>query len=124
MKGSNSNAELETKKRKDTEKVEGSQSQISGYFLPTPKVASSSALKKGKYGKTLTEEAPEDSGDLTCAGLTATYLCLALDVPPDRDHTGRYRLVLSRLFTSMKNADPEAVTILCQSTLAHSDGMI
>ena len=47
-----------------------------------------------------------------------------LDVPPDRDHTERHRLVLSRLFTSMKNTNPDAVVILYQLTLKHSDRMI
>ena len=124
MRGSKSKEEIETKKRKEVDKTEGSKSQTSGDFPPTPKVASPSALKKGKCGKTHTEETHEDSGDPTCEGSTATYLCLMLDVPPDRDHTGRCRLVLSRLFTSMKNANPETAIMLCQSTLEHSEGMI
>ena len=34
-----------------------------------------------------------------------------VDVPPDKDYIGRYRLVLSRFFTSIKTANPDAVML-------------
>ena len=43
------------------------------------------------------------------------------DVLPDRDYIGRYRVVLSRLFSAMKSTDPNVVIILYESTLIQLD---
>lgn len=40
-----------------------------------------------------------------------------VDVPPDKDYAGRYRLVLTKLFTSMRNADPNAAFLPHAPTL-------
>ena len=46
-----------------------------------------------------------------------TYLHLILDTLPDKDCTGRCRMALGWLFSSMKNADLEAVITLYEPTM-------
>ena len=59
----------------------------------------------------LPQEELEENNNPVCTGTMITYLYLMVDVPPDRDYIGRYRTVLSKLFSSMKSADPNAVII-------------
>ena len=58
-----------------------------------------------------TQEELEDNNDPVCTETMTTYLYLMVDVPLDRDYIGRYRTVLSRLFSSMKSTDPNIVII-------------
>ena len=44
--------------------------------------------------------------DLVCIGSVMTYLYLIVDIMIDRDYIERYWVVLSRLFSSTKAADP------------------
>ena len=91
--------------------------QITNHFEPKPKMSKSpSALKKSTYTNSISQEVIEDSNDPVCIGSSMAYSCLMVDVPPDRDYTGRYRMVLGRLFSSMKSADPNAVIIPYKST--------
>ena len=55
-----------------------------------------------------------------CKGRAVTYLHIMIDVPPDKDYTGIHRLVLTKLFTSLKNADPEAVILPHEPVLERS----
>ena len=88
----------------------------------TPK--SPSALKKSTYTMNTTQEELEDNNDPVCTGTMTTYLYLIVDVPPDRDYIGRYRTVLSKLFSSMKSADPNAVIIPYESLPEQEDSFI
>ena len=81
-----------------------------------PKIPKSpSALKKSTYTTNAAQEELEDHIDLVCTGNIITYLYLMVDIPPDRDYIGRYRIVLNRLFSSMKSADPNAAIIPYES---------
>ena len=52
---------------------------------------------------------------LVCTTSSIIYLYLVLDVPLNRDYIGRYRLILSRLFSAMKRANSNAVITLYDS---------
>jgi len=76
-----------------------------------------SALKKSIYTTNAASDELEDYNDLVCIGTLITYLYLMVDVPLYRDYIERYRIVLSRLFSSMKSADPNVVIIPYESIL-------
>ena len=52
-----------------------------------------------------------DLNNLMHAEALITHVHLIADVPPDRYCIGRYRVVMSRLFSSVKAADPKSVII-------------
>ena len=52
-----------------------------------------------------------DLQDPVCFELLVTYLYLMVNVPLDRDHIERYRIVLNRLFSSIRLANPNATII-------------
>ena len=56
-----------------------------------------------------------------CTGLSASFLCLVGNVPPDRDHAERYQLVLTKLFLAIKLDDPNVNIIQCKAELEHSN---
>ena len=108
--------EIDSKKRKILDATGKSKAQITSYFKTIPKMPKSpSALKKSTYTMNATQEELEDNNDLVCTGTMITYLYLMVDVPLDKDYIGRYRIVLSRLFSSMKSANPNAVIIPYES---------
>ena len=76
------------------------------YFKVQLKVLKSLlALSKSTRRSTIDSEGTVGLMDLVYTGLTITYLYLIVDVSPDRDYMKRYRVVLSRLFSSIKTAD-------------------
>ena len=92
--------------------------QITSHFKMIPKMPKSpSALKKSTYTLNPPQEELEENNNLVCTGTMITYLYLMVDVPPDRDYIGRYRTVLSKLFSSMKSTNPNAVIIPYESLL-------
>ena len=112
-----SQEEIDSKKRKKLDATDKHKSQITSHFQTVPKTSKSpSALKKSTYTMDATQEELEENNDPVCTGTMATYLYLMVDVPPDRDYIGRYRTVLSKLFSSMKSADPNAVIIPYESS--------
>ena len=108
--------EIDSKRRKMSGEAVRPIAQITNHFTPKPKTSKSpSALKKSTYINSISQEVTEDSNNLVCIGSLMTYLYLIVDMPPDRDYIGRYRIVLGRLFSSIKSADPDAVIILYKS---------
>ena len=101
-----------------SDEAERLKTQITSHFKPQLKIAKSlPALRKSIYTSSTGTEVIEDSNDLVCAGSSITYLYLMVDVSLNRDYIGRYRVVLSRLFSAMKSADLNAVIIPYKSTL-------
>ena len=110
--------EIDSKKRKMLDATGKYTAQITSHFKTIPKTPKSpSALKKSTYTMDATQEELEDNNNPVCTGTMITYLYLMVDIPPDKDYIGRYRIVLSRLFSSMKSADPNAVIIPYESLL-------
>ena len=110
--------EIERKKRKMLDATGKPKAQITSHFKMIPKIPKSlSALKKSTYTMDATQEELEDNNDPVFIGITITYLYLMVDVPLDKDYIGRYRIVLSRLFSSMKSANPNVVIIPYKSLL-------
>ena len=108
--------EIDSKKRKMLDATDKHKAQITSHFKTIPKTPKSpSALKKSTYTMNATQEELEENNDPVCTGTMTTYLYLMVDVPPDRDYIGRYRMVLSRLFSSMKSTNLNAVIILYKS---------
>ena len=67
-------------------------------------------LKDGRYTKCAKPKGKDaDLTNKVCTGSSASYLCLVIDIPPDRDHAERYRIVLTRLLSAIKLTDPNAV---------------
>ena len=59
--------------------------------------------------------------DSVCIGSKITYLYLIIDIPPDKDYIERDRVVLSRLFSSIKATDPQVVILLYDALLEQSN---
>ena len=86
--------------------------QITSHFKMIPKMSKSpSALKKSTYTTSAALDELEDHNDPVYTGTLITYLYRIVDVPLDRDYIEKYRIVLSRLFSSIKSADPNIVII-------------
>ena len=66
----------------------------------------------------------EDSTDPVSLTNSMTYLYLVLNISPNKDYIVRYRIVLSRLFSVMKLADPDSVIIPYDSHLEYSNSKI
>ena len=98
------------------DKTSKPKAQITSHFKTIPKIPKSlSTLKKIIYTTNAAQEELEDHNDLVCIGTMITYLYLMIDVPLDKDYIGRYRIVLSRSFSSMKSTNPNAVIIPYES---------
>ena len=114
--------EIDSKKRKMSDEAKRLKTQITSYFKLQPKMAKSPpALRKSTYTSSTSIEVTEDSNDLVYIGSSITYLYLMVDVSPDRDYIGRYRVVLSRLFSAMKSTNLNVVIILYESTPVQLD---
>ena len=111
--------ELENKKRK-AEKDASSRGQINEYFQRSPKTIPPSALRTSTQVVTPKEKELEEPKESKCKGRAVTCLCIFIDVPPDKDYAGRCRSVLTKLFTSMKLADPAAVMLPHEPVLERS----
>ena len=101
--------EGENKKRKEREG--GAKGHITEHFQRSPKSKPPSALKTSTRIVTPSKTELEEPQDPECEGRAVTYLYVMIDVPPDKDSTGRYRSVLAKLFTTLKTADPDAVIL-------------
>ena len=51
------------------------------------------------------------------SGKFLRHLHLIIDVPQGRDHVERHRLILGRLFSSIKSADPQVAIMLCKTEI-------
>jgi len=111
--------ELENKKRK-AEKDASSRGQINEYFQRSPKTTTPSALRTSTQVVAPKEKELEEPKESKCKGRAVTCLHIFIDVPPDKDCTGRHRSVLTKLFTSMKLADPAAVMLPHEPVLERS----
>ena len=49
-------------------------------------------------------------------GSTLTYLYLMIDIPMDRNHVERYRIIVTKLLSEIRQADPEAVLVQYEAT--------
>ena len=101
--------DLENKKRKAAEKEESSKGQIDEHFQRSQKLKAPSALRSSTHAVTPAKKGQEEESESKCKGKAAACLCAMADVPLDEDCAGRYRLVLTSLFASMRDADPDAV---------------
>lgn len=101
--------EGENKKRKEREG--GAKGQIAEHFQRSQKSKPPSVLKTSTRIVTPSKTELEDPQDPVCKGRAVTYLHVMIDVPPDKDCAGRHRLVLAKLFTTLKTADPDAVIL-------------
>ena len=108
--------ELENKKRKVRVISNGLKADIMNHFKAWPKVPKASksllALKKSTYTSTIDSEGIVDLMDLVYTGLAITYLYLIVDILLDRDYMKRYRVVLSRLFSSIKATNLQVIILL------------
>ena len=87
-------------------------------------VKSPSALKKSSHATNTVPDVDADLIDPLDAALSTTCSYLVLDIPPDRDYIGRHRLTLSRLFSAMKSADPNAAMLPCDSKPERAAGKV
>ena len=109
----------ENKKRKSDTK--GARSTITNNFPVTPKTPTSpSILKEGKYSKPNEEQKEDDTKDAVFIGPALSYLCTMIDIPSDRDHVERHRLVLTKLLTMIRQADPTAVVVQYETSPKYS----
>ena len=100
----------DNKKRKSD--TEGARSTITNHFPVTPKTPTSPPiLKEGKYSKLREEQKEDDAKDKVFIGSALSYLYIMIDIPSDRDHVEKYRLVLTKLLTTIRQADPTAVIV-------------
>ena len=100
----------------------GLKTDIINYFkvqLKGPK--SPSVLRISTYANTSNSRVKLDLIDPVCTESAMTYLYLIVDVSPDRDYMERYRVVLSRLFSSIKATDPQIVILPHKSLLEQSN---
>ena len=117
--------ELESKRKRTEEGIDSSKVQITNYFKVALKMSKFlSALKKSTYFSFTGIPMEVDLDDLIITTILKTYLYLVVDVPPDKDFIVRYRIVLGRLVSAMRSADPDAVIILYDSHPVHSDSKI
>lgn len=111
--------ELENKKRKAT--AEGARSTITTHFPVAPKSPSTPPiLKEGRYSSSNEEHKADETKNKVFIGLTLSYLYLMIDIPSDRDHVERYRIVLTRLLSAIRQADPKAVIVQYEASLKYS----
>ena len=104
--------ELDNKKRKVAIDTNSTKTTIISHFNIEPKTLQSPPiLKKSIYIRNTKPGETVDLQDPVCFGLSVTYLYLIVDIPPDRDYIERYRIVLTRLFSSIRLADPNATII-------------
>jgi len=102
--------ELENKKRKAT--AEGARLMITTHFLVAPKSPSTPPiLKEGRYSSSNEEHKADETKNKVFIGLTLSYLNLMIDIPSGRDHVERYRIVLTRLLSAIRQVDPKAVIV-------------
>ena len=102
--------DLENKKRKTTD--EGARTTIINHFPVVSKTPTSPPiLKEGRYSNPKQDLTKDMSKATVFVGSTLTYLYLMIDVPPDRDHVERYRIVVTRLLSAIRQADPTAVLV-------------
>ena len=80
--------------------------------LKAPKLLS--ALRKSTYTSIMDFEETVHLMDLVCTGSAITYLYLIVYVPPDRDYIEKYRVVLSRLFSSIKANNLHVMILLME----------
>lgn len=107
--------ELESKKRKAAAVCNGTNSTITSHFSVEPKKPRSPPkLKDSKHAKGAhSNDSTVNLTDKVCTGLSASYLFLMVDVLPDRNHVARCRIILTRLLSAIKLADPKATIFLC-----------
>ena len=83
--------EIDSKKRKISDKAERLKTQITSHFKLQLKMAKSPlALRKSTYTSSISTEVIEDSNDPVCTESSITYLYLMIDMPLDRDYIERY----------------------------------
>ena len=110
----------DNKKRKLA--MEGARSTITNHFPVTPKTPTSPPiLKEGKYSNLREEQKEDDTKDKVFIGSALSYLYVMIDIPSDRDHVEKYRIVLTKLLTTIRQADPTAV-IMQYETLPKYSG--
>ena len=100
----------ENKKRKTAD--EGARSTITNHFPVMSKTPTSPPiLKEGRYSNPTHNLTKDSSKDKVFVGSTLTFLYLMVDIPSDKDHVERYRIVLTRLLSAIRQADPTAVLV-------------
>ena len=117
--------EVESKRKRTEEGINSSKVQITNHFKAAPKMSKSlSALKKSTYSSSTGTPMKVDLEDLVITTTLKIYLYLVVDVPPNKDYIVRHRMVLGRLVSAIRSADPDAIIILYDSHPEHSDSKI
>ena len=118
---SNTQEEIDSKKRKVPDKTENSKACITSYFKVESKMPKTLALRKSTCASDAVADMIVDLNNLACAEILITYVCLMIDMLLDRDCMWRHRVAMSRLFLPMKSTDPKVVIILHEATSERSN---
>ena len=101
--------ELDSKKRKDRILTNNRMKDSAGFQKVPGKGLKLPILKRSTCSKKDIPVQVVDLMDLTCSGKSLACLCLMIDVPLGKDHVKRHRLILERLFSSIKSVDLQSV---------------
>ena len=100
----------ENKKRKTNDG--GAKTTITNHFPVVPKTPPSPPiLKEGRYSNPKQDLTKDMSKATVFIDSTLTFLYLMIDVPSDRDHVERYCIIVTRLFSAIRQADPTVVLV-------------
>ena len=105
----------DNKKRKTTRA--GATATITNHFPVVAKTPTSPPiLKEGKYTNSDKDSTKNNPSDTVFINLNLTYLYLMIDIPMDRNHVERYRIIVTKLLSEIRQADPEAVLVQYEAT--------
>ena len=105
----------ENKKRKTTR--EGAKTTIANHFPVVSKTPTSPPiLKEGKYSNSNEDSTKDNPSNMVFMGSTLTYLYLMIDIPMDRNHVERYCIIVTKLLSEIRQADPEVVLVQYEMT--------
>jgi hypothetical protein len=105
----------DSKKRKTTR--EGATTTITNHFPVVARTPTSPPiLKEGKYSNSNEDSTKDNPSNTVFMGSTLTYLYLMIDIPMDRNHVERYRIIVTKLLSEIRQADPEAVLVQYEAT--------
>ena len=112
--------DLENRKRKAI--TEGTKTTITNHFPVVSKTPTSpTILKEGRCSNPKQDPINDKSKATVFKGSKLTFLCLMIDIPLDKDHVERHRIVATRLFSAIRQGDPTAVLVQHETKPKTSD---
>ena len=73
-------------------------------------------LKEGRYSNTKKDSTDDNLKNMVFMGSTLTFLYLMIDVLINRNHMERCHIIVTKLLSEIRLADPTAVLVQCETT--------